>query len=110
MTRSAAVDANAYVALQAGDVAAATRIGSFTTLLLPVTVLGELIYGAAASARAALNRQKVEEFAARCTLLETTAEIAEGYADLRLHLRTIGRPIPDNDLWIAAACLVRACR
>jgi tRNA(fMet)-specific endonuclease VapC len=106
MSGSAAIDTNAYIAVQRGDLAAAALLGSFTTLLLPVTILGEMVYGAAASARAARNRREVDQFAANCTLVETTAEIAERYAELRLHGRTIGRPIPDNDLWIAAACLV----
>lgn len=105
MTGSVAVDSNAYVALCNGDVDAASLIGSFQIVFLPVVVLGELLYGAGASARSAENRRRVAEFGAKCSLLEVTAATAELYSDLRLQLRAAGRPIPDNDLWIAATCL-----
>ena len=106
MNGSAAVDSNGYVALCSGDTDAASLIGSFQTVYLPVVVLGELLYGAGASGRPAENRLRVGEFAGKCTLLEVTREIAERYAELRLELRSVGRPIPDNDLWIAATCMV----
>lgn len=105
MSGSAAVDSNAYVALCSGDVNAASLIGSFQTVFLPVVALGELLYGAGASGRARENRRKVIEFASKCTLLEVTGEVAERYSELRLQLRSAGRPIPDNDVWIAAACI-----
>ena len=105
MSGSAAVDSNAYVALCSGDVNAASLIGSFQTVFLPVVVLGELLYGAGLSGRAAENRRRVAAVAAKCTLLEVTAEVAERYSELRLQLRSAGRPIPDNDLWIAAVCI-----
>jgi tRNA(fMet)-specific endonuclease VapC len=106
MSGSAAVDTNAYIALQAGNLNVASVIGSFSQIYLPVVVLGELLYGAGASGRAAENRKKVEEFAAKCVTLEITPAVAERYGALRLQLRLSGRPIPDNDLWIAAACVV----
>jgi tRNA(fMet)-specific endonuclease VapC len=106
MNGSAAVDSNAYVALCSSDVNAASLIGSFHTVFLPVVVLGELLYGAGASARAAENRRKVDEFAGKCKVLEVTVAVAERYSELRLQLRHVGTPIPDNDLWIAATCIV----
>jgi tRNA(fMet)-specific endonuclease VapC len=36
---------------------------------------------------------------------EVTFETARRYAELRLALKRAGRPIPSNDLWIAATCL-----
>jgi tRNA(fMet)-specific endonuclease VapC len=106
MNGSAAVDSNAYIALCSGDVNAASLIGSFTTVFLPVVVLGELLYGAGASGRAAENTRNVQQFAGKCAMLEITAEVAQRYSELRLELRSAGKPIPDNDLWIAAVCLV----
>jgi tRNA(fMet)-specific endonuclease VapC len=105
MSGNAAVDSNAYVALCSADVNAASLIGSCETVFLPVIVLGELLYGANASGRSVENRRKVEEFARECTVLEITRGVAERYAELKLRLRTAGRPIPDNDLWIAACCI-----
>jgi tRNA(fMet)-specific endonuclease VapC len=105
MSGSAAVDSNAYIAMRAGDADAIALIGSFNRIQLPVVVLGELLYGAGASRRAEANRRVVREFAANCTLLELTQDVAERYSELKLHLRSAGKPVPDNDLWIAAACV-----
>jgi tRNA(fMet)-specific endonuclease VapC len=106
MSGSAAVDTNAYIALRSGDLGVASLIGSLDHVYLPVVVLGELLYGAGASGRAAENRKQVEAFVAQSIALEITPAVAEQYGELRLQLRASGRPIPDNDLWIAAACVV----
>jgi tRNA(fMet)-specific endonuclease VapC len=37
--------------------------------------------------------------------LEITAATAGVYARLRLQLKTKGKPIPENDLWIATLCV-----
>lgn len=105
MSGRAAIDSNAFVALCNGDVQVASLIGSLKSVSLPVAVLGELLYGAGASSRSAENLRKVREFAQKCVLLEVTAEVAERYAALKLELRIAGKPIPENDLWIAALCL-----
>jgi tRNA(fMet)-specific endonuclease VapC len=105
MTGNAAIDSNAYVALNQGDVAVASLLGSYQSLHLPVPVLGELLYGAGASGRALENRERVLRFATKCTVLDATARIASKYAELKVVLRNEGTPIPDNDLWIAATCI-----
>jgi len=83
----------------------AAIIGSLQSVCLPAVVLGELLHGAGASGRSADNLRQVRDFAQKCELLEVTAEVAERYATLKLELRAAGKPIPDNDIWIAALCL-----
>lgn len=39
---------------------------------------------------------------ADCTVLDLTRETSRHYANVVLELRKIGKPIPANDLWIAA--------
>ena len=73
-----------------------------TEFLLPVPVVGELRYGALKSRRAAENLAEVERLVARCRVLDITLVPAEVYARLRLDLKKKGKPIPENDLWIAA--------
>ncbi len=36
-----------------------------------------------------------------------TEAIAMVYAERRKRLKDLGRPVPHNDLWIAATCLTR---
>lgn len=82
-------------------------LNTFEAIDLPVTVLGEPRFGAMKPARPDANLEKIDRLAARCTVLETTTVTADTYARLRLDLHRKGRPIPGNDLWIAAACVER---
>jgi tRNA(fMet)-specific endonuclease VapC len=76
-----------------------------TEFVLPVPVVGELRYGALNSRRADENVAEVERLVARCRILDITLATAEVYARLRLDLKKKGKPIPENDLWIAALCV-----
>lgn len=73
--------------------------------VLPVQVIGELRFGALKSNRTLENLAKVNALVESCAVLDTTSATAAAYAQVRRQLQRIGRPIPENDLWIAAACL-----
>lgn len=68
-------------------------------------VVGELRFGALKSGRPHENVTKVNALVSRCKVLETRATTAELYAQVRVDLLAKGRPVPENDIWIAAACL-----
>ena len=74
-------------------------------VFVPSVAIGELLYGARLSARAAANVSQVEAFAAATAVLSCDGETARHYAEAKLRLRAKGRPIPENDLWIAAVAL-----
>jgi tRNA(fMet)-specific endonuclease VapC len=38
----------------------------------------------------------------KCTVLKVDQYTAEIYAQIRFELKQKGRPLPDNDIWIAA--------
>jgi tRNA(fMet)-specific endonuclease VapC len=71
----------------------------------PVIVLGELYYGARRSSRVQENLARIDEFAARSTVLACDTETARRYGAVKDGLRQKGRPIPENDIWIAAIAL-----
>lgn len=77
-------------------------IQKFDEVFLPVPAIGELRFGALHSGRPAENLRRIEELISRCRVLEVRLGTTEVYARLRLGLRRKGRPIPENDLWIAA--------
>ncbi len=66
---------------------------------------GELLYGAARMGRARRG-EYVEEvslhLADMADVLSITRSVAVSYAQLRHRLDVLGRPVPVNDLWIAA--------
>ena len=105
MTGNLAVDTNAVIAYRADIAGAAKIIDAADCVMLPLPVLGELLFGAAASGRPEENRNAVLAFAETCTLLEPTMQTAEAYASTRAALKSQGTPIPENDIWIAALCL-----
>jgi tRNA(fMet)-specific endonuclease VapC len=61
-----------------------------------------LFFGAAKSGRHGENMAKVERFATGRAILGCDIEVARQYGRLRLGLRVKGRPLPENDVWIAA--------
>jgi predicted nucleic acid-binding protein len=101
---SIALDTNQAIAILNDVPAAVAFYGAFAELCLPVTVLGELRYGTLNSGKVNQNLERIDRLAGRCKLLGVGDVTATWYAKLRLALKRIARPIPENDLWIAATC------
>ena len=64
--------------------------------------LGELYYGAFKSTHVEENRRRIELLATRYPLLLCDQGTAQQYGEIKFALRKKGRPIPENDIWIAA--------
>ncbi len=75
------------------------------TVFVPSIVIGELYFGAYQSQRVAENTKRIKEFAEIATVLSCDADTGDHYGQIRLQLKTRGRPIPENDIWIAATAL-----
>jgi tRNA(fMet)-specific endonuclease VapC len=71
-------------------------------LALPVIVLGEYRYGIAQSRNRIHYTSWLQNLIADCIVLDINEETTHHYAAITLELRRIGKPIPTNDLWIAA--------
>ena len=67
--------------------------------------MGELLYGARHSSNPAANLERVASFVAAIVVLPCDEATAQVYARVKQALRAKGRPIPDNDLWIASAAM-----
>lgn len=74
-------------------------------IALPVAVVGELLFGALNSERVGKNLPRYEALIDSCIVLPAEHSTALTWAQLRAQLKQKGRPIPENDLWIAATCL-----
>ena len=100
-----AVDTNAVIAYREGIPIVCTLIEEADILFLPAVVLGELLYGSLNSAKPQKNEQAVHKFLAQSVLVPIAEAIATRYATVRLKLKKMGHPIPENDIWVAATCL-----
>lgn len=98
------LDTNVVIAFFSGEKAVSKQFVD-AEVFVSSTVLGELYYGARKSAHAAANLIKIEQFAASIQVLSCDAATAQLYGKIRDRLRAKGRPIPENDIWIAAVAL-----
>lgn len=96
------LDTNALSAWADGHPACRPVLAEARRVVVPVIVLGEYQYGI----RQSRHRTRYEEWLARnlplVEVIPVSPATASHYANLRLHLRSTGTPIPANDLWIAA--------
>ena len=76
---------------------------------MSIVVLGELEWGVERSSRVEENRASLRDLLAtvQVLIIDLDARVARRYGRLRAHLRSVGRPIGPNDLWIAAHALAR---
>ncbi len=77
----------------------------YPAIALPAPVAGELIYGALNSQNVEDNLERVRRLISASLFLTADAGTVHTYARVRLELKRKGRPIPENDVWIAAICL-----
>jgi tRNA(fMet)-specific endonuclease VapC len=81
-------------------------------LLIPATVIGELMAGFHQGTRKDANLKLFEQFLAEpgVSVAVTDRTVAQKYGLLVAGLKAAGTPIPTNDIWIAATALcANAC-
>ena len=96
------LDTNVIIALFAREPTVLDRLAAADAVFVPVVALGELYYGARKSGRVEQNLERIDAFAAAATLLDCNQATAQHYGEIKNDLRTKGRPIPENDIWIGA--------
>ncbi|MGO4879543.1 MAG: type II toxin-antitoxin system VapC family toxin [Bryobacteraceae bacterium] len=97
------LDTNIVIALLEGDDTVLSNLDRAPEVFIPAVVVGELFFGAAKSGRPSENIAKVERFAAGRSIVPCDLDVAREYGRVKQHLKQKGRPLPENDVWIAAA-------
>jgi len=96
------LDTNAVSAILSGDKRLERKLGTADHHHLPLIVLGEYQYGLLASRKRTKLQPLLKRLEAESVVLYPDRETADWYATIRHDLRDQGRPIPENDIWIAA--------
>lgn len=96
------LDTNIVIALFADEAIVKSNLAQAREVFIPSFVIGELCYGARKSGRVKANLARIDELVANSTVLECNAETARQYGEVKNKLRLKGRPLPENDVWIAA--------
>jgi tRNA(fMet)-specific endonuclease VapC len=106
MTPKLALDTNAYRALDDGNKNLASIIRHVVHVGLPIIVVGELYHGIFAGKKRGENLTNLNRFLRlpRLEVLDIDEMTAKIFGEIAAELRRIGRPIQQNDVWIAALC------
>ena len=96
------LDTNAVIALLDGEMALRELVADSPRLLLSIVVLGELYHGAQNSRLYDDNITRIENLILTSTLLYCDKGTAWEYGIIKKYLRSTGRPLPENDIWLAA--------
>ena len=98
------LDTNALAAVADGDGDVATLLSAADRVAIPVIVLGEYWFGILQSRRQGEYERWLADTLSVTPVFEITETTTRHYAAIRLDLKRSGKPIPSNDLWIAALC------
>ena len=102
-----ALDTSAYSAFNRDQHGLERFINQESEILVPLTVIGELRAGFKSGSRERDNNLLLGDFLnlPNVAILRLGEKTAGNYADIYAQLRSSGKPIGTNDIWIAAACL-----
>lgn len=106
------IDTNAYTAFKQGDQGVLEIIQHADLIGISAIVLGELTAGFAVGSKSKINLHELNLFlnTPRITIFPVDDVTPTFYARVYANLRKKGKPIPTNDLWIAATALQQGCK
>ena len=98
------LDTNAYVGLKRGHESVVRLVRESTALAVSIVVIGELLFGFRYGTRFDRNVRELDTFLTdpRVRVLPVTYTTADRFGRIAAVLRRAGKPIPTNDIWIAA--------
>ena len=99
------LDTNIVSAWLKDDITIAEKIERALQVFIPIIVIGEMYYGAQYSARVEHNIRNISKVLAYYSVLLIDETCCNYYGSLKASLRKKGKPIPENDIWIAAIAL-----
>ena len=101
------LDTSAMSAFFRGHEGIVQSVRSASRIAVNSVVMGELYAGFRGGSKAEENRDLLRRFlgSPRVRILGIDVETAERYALIHDALRRAGKPIPTNDLWIAASAM-----
>jgi len=101
------IDTNAYAAFKKNDTDAVNTLKAVEYIGINIVVLGELLSGFIGGTREAKNRKELDQFldSPRVSLIQLDEETAEYYARVYWDLKRKGKPVPTNDIWVAASAM-----
>lgn len=99
------LDTSIVIELFKGDQEVLNFLDKQQNVFIAAAVLAELYLGAYRSANVQKHIEQIKAFLLQCTVLSADQATAEACAKVKAALLKKGKPIPENDIWIAATAL-----
>ena len=98
------IDTNIYSYALRGDDGVVEVLKKAEQIGISVISIGELLSGFKGGGREQKNREELEKFldSPRVIVYSVDEDTSEFYAEILNNLKQIGKPVPTNDIWIAA--------
>jgi tRNA(fMet)-specific endonuclease VapC len=98
------IDTNIYSYALKGDDEVVEILKKTGQIGISVISIGELLSGFKGGGKEQKNREELEIFldSPRVVVYPVDEDTSEFYAEILNNLREIGKPVPTNDIWIAA--------
>ena len=106
------IDTNIYSYALRGDNDVVDNLRRAEEIGFSVISIGELLTGFKGGGKERKNREELEMFldSPRVVVYPVNEDTSEFYAEILNNLRQIGRPVPTNDIWIAAVAFQNGLR
>jgi len=106
------IDTNIYSYALRGDDDVVEVLRKAEQIGFSVISIGELLSGFKAGGKEQKNREELEKFldSPRVVVYSVNEDTSEFYAEILHNLREIGKPVPTNDIWIAAVAFQNGLR
>jgi tRNA(fMet)-specific endonuclease VapC len=101
------LDTNVITKMLANDPVAINMVKKVGHIYTSVIVVGELYFAADNSSRREANFKIFHETLSCIDIIPIDDTVCISYAEIKLGLKKKGKPIPDNDIWIAACAHAR---
>jgi len=101
------IDTNVYVAFKRNKPDVIELFQQAENIAVNTIVLGELLAGFKGGLRETANRNELDQFldSPRVTFFSLDESSADFFALVFNNLKQAGKPIPTNDIWIAASAM-----
>ncbi len=98
------VDTNVIIRFFKGETELFSLFDDMDNLYISSISVGELMYGAELSKKTDFNKENYFNFCQQMKVIYPDLEIAKSYGKIKASLKAKDKPIPENDIWIAATC------
>ena len=99
------VDTNIIVDYLRGNNSVASYLAENRSFVISAIVLGELEFGVQNAKQYSKHAKQLQDFMVDVEVVHLDDKTAFFYGKIKTNLRKLGKPIPDNDIWIAALAM-----